>query len=162
MKEEYKVNIAGLSSFSFSEKDIANLNVAHDGKGEYHLIYQGKTYKIKLLNREVNKKEYVLELGNREYPLKILNPLDLRIEAMGFESSKADKIHQITAPMPGLILDISIKNGEEVKENQPLLILEAMKMENVLTSPRDGIIKNICCARGDAVEKTQLLVEFEN
>jgi biotin carboxyl carrier protein len=63
--------------------------------------------------------------------------------------------------MPGLILDINVKIGQKVKEDDPLLILEAMKMENVLTSPRDGIIKSISVSKGDAVNKNQLLIEFE-
>ncbi|MCL4126550.1 UNVERIFIED_CONTAM: hypothetical protein GTU68_064554 [Idotea baltica] len=63
--------------------------------------------------------------------------------------------------MPGLILEINIAVGQEVKENDSLLILEAMKMENILTSPRDGIIKSISVSKGDAVEKNQLLIEFE-
>ena len=63
--------------------------------------------------------------------------------------------------MPGLILDIHVKEGQEVKEDDALLILEAMKMENVLTSPRDGIIKSISVSKNDTVDKNQLLIEFE-
>jgi biotin carboxyl carrier protein len=63
--------------------------------------------------------------------------------------------------MPGLILEISVSIGQEVKENDPLLILEAMKMENSFLSPRDGIIKSIAVSIGNAVDKGQLLIEFE-
>ena len=63
--------------------------------------------------------------------------------------------------MPGLILEILVSKGQEVKENESLLILEAMKMENVIVSPREGIIKSITVGKGDAVVKNQLLLEFE-
>ncbi|MCL4125700.1 UNVERIFIED_CONTAM: hypothetical protein GTU68_028898 [Idotea baltica] len=63
--------------------------------------------------------------------------------------------------MPGLILDINVKVGQEVIEDDALLILEAMKMENVLTAPRDGMIKSITVSKGDAVDKNQLLITFE-
>jgi biotin carboxyl carrier protein len=63
--------------------------------------------------------------------------------------------------MPGLILEISVVVGQEVKENDNLIILGAMKMENSFLSPRDGIIKSISVAVGDAVDKGQLLIEFE-
>ncbi len=63
--------------------------------------------------------------------------------------------------MPGLILDINVKVGQEVQENDALLILEAMKMENIITSPRNGIIKSVSVKNGDAVEKNHLLIEFE-
>ena len=54
-----------------------------------------------------------------------------------------------------------ISFGQEVKEDDALLILEAMKMENVLTAPRDGVIKSISASKGDAVDKGELLIEFE-
>jgi biotin carboxyl carrier protein len=63
--------------------------------------------------------------------------------------------------MPGLILEINIKEGQEVKENDALLILEAMKMENVINSPRDGIIKTIAVNKGETVDKNVLLIAFE-
>ena len=80
---------------------------------------------------------------------------------MGFEVGKAKQINAIKAPMPGLILEISVTVGQEVKENDQLLILEAMKMENSIASPRDGVIKSISAEKGNAVEKGQLLIEFE-
>ena len=54
----------------------------------------------------------------------------------------SDKITEIKAPMPGLVLDILIKEGDEVMENQPLLILEAMKMENVIKAPNAALVKS--------------------
>jgi len=80
---------------------------------------------------------------------------------MGFEIGSAKKVNDIKAPMPGLILEINVKVGQEIVENDPILILEAMKMENVITAPRDGVIKSISVTKGDAVEKNQLLIEFE-
>ena len=80
---------------------------------------------------------------------------------MGFEVGVSKRVNDIKAPMPGLILDIAVNVGQEVKENDSLLILEAMKMENNIVSPRDGIIKSIDVSQGDAVEKNQLLIEFE-
>jgi biotin carboxyl carrier protein len=91
----------------------------------------------------------------------IANPLDILIKEMGFETGLAKQINAIKAPMPGLILEISVVVGQEVKENDNLIILGAMKMENSFLSPRDGIIKSISVAVGDAVDKGQLLIEFE-
>ena len=63
--------------------------------------------------------------------------------------------------MPGLILEISVTVGQEVKQNDNLIILGAMKMENSFLSPRDGIIKSLSVNIGDAVDEGQLLIEFE-
>ncbi|MBQ0768878.1 MAG: acetyl-CoA carboxylase biotin carboxyl carrier protein subunit, partial [Bizionia sp.] len=96
------------------------------------------------------------------YAVQINDELDDLIKEMGFEIGASKQVNDIKAPMPGLILSISVSEGQEVKENDPLLILEAMKMENVFNSPRDGVIKSIAIKTGDAVEKNQLLIEFEN
>ena len=60
-----------------------------------------------------------------------------------------------------LILEINVLEGQDVKENEALLILEAMKMENVINSPRDGIIKSISVKQGETVDKNSLLITFE-
>ena len=80
---------------------------------------------------------------------------------MGFEVGKAKIVNAIKAPMPGLILEISVTVGHEVQEGDNLLILEAMKMENSFDSPRAGVIKSIAVEKGQAVDKGQLLIEFE-
>ena len=64
--------------------------------------------------------------------------------------------------MPGLILSINIKQGDRVKEDDQLLVLEAMKMENSLLSPRSGLVKSILVKKDDPVEKGQVLLRFEN
>ena len=63
--------------------------------------------------------------------------------------------------MPGLVVDILKKSGDEVSEGENLLILEAMKMENVIKSPINGVIKSIGVKAKDTVEKNQLLISFE-
>jgi biotin carboxyl carrier protein len=62
--------------------------------------------------------------------------------------------------MPGLIIDLKVKVGDKVKTGDALLILEAMKMENILKSPGDGTVKNVTVKKGDSVEKGHILVEF--
>jgi biotin carboxyl carrier protein len=63
--------------------------------------------------------------------------------------------------MPGLILRFEKNIGDEIKKGDSVLILEAMKMENILKSPGDGIVKNILVKQGQAVEKNQILIELE-
>jgi biotin carboxyl carrier protein len=65
------------------------------------------------------------------------------------------------APMPGLVTGIKIAAGQEVEKGTPLLILEAMKMENVIVAPHQAIIKEIKVTPGQAVEKGAVLLEFE-
>lgn len=69
--------------------------------------------------------------------------------------------HDLKAPMPGLILKLKKKIGDSVSVGEPLLILEAMKMENEVRSISSGIIKNIYISEGESVEKGSLILTIE-
>ncbi|MBD3289585.1 biotin/lipoyl-binding protein [candidate division KSB1 bacterium] len=68
---------------------------------------------------------------------------------------------EISAPMPGKILKIFVKEGDEIKVKQKLLIVEAMKMENSITAPIDGTVKRINFKEGDLVDTGQPIIEIE-
>ncbi len=68
----------------------------------------------------------------------------------------------IKAFIPGTIVDIQVKKGQKVSENEPLLLLEAMKMRNIITAPVSGKIKRIAVRKGEVVSKNQLLIEMED
>ena len=67
---------------------------------------------------------------------------------MGLSLTAGNLINDIKAPMPGLILDVQVKEGDEVEEGDYLLVLEAMKMENTLTAPRGGKVKTVRSKKG--------------
>ncbi|MDE5762100.1 MAG: biotin/lipoyl-binding protein [Bacteroidales bacterium] len=69
-------------------------------------------------------------------------------------------IYNMEAFMPGTVLEIRVKQGDKVKKGDVVLILDAMKMDNEILSPVDGVVKNICVEQGASVAKDQLLVEF--
>lgn len=72
-----------------------------------------------------------------------------------------DNPDMVKAFIPGIIRDINVKIGQRIKEGDQLLILEAMKMKNLLLSHRDGKIREIKIQSGDMVLKNQILIEFE-
>ena len=67
----------------------------------------------------------------------------------------------VTAPMPGIILSIGVKEGDQVNAGDPILVLEAMKMENEIHAPRAGKIKKLHASVGAEVQSGSPLVEFE-
>jgi len=77
------------------------------------------------------------------------------------EGAGQAKVREIKAPMPGMVLNIMIEAGAVVAKDQALIILEAMKMENVIKSPIDGTVKRVGVNQGVAVEKNTILIEFE-
>jgi len=75
--------------------------------------------------------------------------------------STSTAIMNIKAPMPGLILEVKVKSGDKVHRHQPLVVIEAMKMENIIKSSADAVVKKVSVKPGRSVEKNDLLIEFE-
>ncbi|MCL6265395.1 acetyl-CoA carboxylase biotin carboxyl carrier protein subunit [Flagellimonas myxillae] len=161
MEKSFTIKVDGQPDFHLSEDDITALDLLKTHGGHYHLLKDGTSYHIQVASSNINDRTYTLMVNGSEYQTKINTPLDALIQKMGFATEGTKNINTIVAPMPGLILDISVKEGQEVEEDDALVILEAMKMENIISSPRAGTIKKIAVKQGDAVDKSQLLIEFE-
>ncbi|TPN82265.1 acetyl-CoA carboxylase biotin carboxyl carrier protein subunit [Aquimarina algicola] len=158
----YKVKVNDTFTFDFTKEEILKTDSTKNLDSSYHLLQDHQSYHTEILDSDFISKNYTIKVNNNTYHVSIDNALDMQIKEMGFSIGSSKQVDAIKAPMPGLLLDIQIDEGQEVKENDPLLILEAMKMENVILSPRDGIIKSISASKGEAVDKGQLLVEFES
>lgn len=130
------------------------------GVKKYHIIYNGSSYNAELIEISEDKKEVRLKIGNDIFNIGIKNKFDQLLEKLGMNDLASSKINDIKAPMPGLILSIDVNIGDEVKKGDSIMVLEAMKMENVLKSPGDGMVKEIVVSKGDSVEKNTVLVKF--
>lgn len=161
MDKTYKLEVNSDLEFNISESDISTTNSIKLSNSKYHVLYNNKSLITEIIEANFNTKSYKVKVNNNIHNVKINNNLDDLIKRMGFEVGVTKLINEVKAPMPGLILDINVKIGQQVNENDPLLILEAMKMENIITSPRDGIIKSISAIKGKAIDKNELLIEFE-
>jgi biotin carboxyl carrier protein len=158
----YKVDVNDTFHFDLEKESILQLDAAVSVEAnKLHVLHQNTPYKAEITFSDFNQKSYTVKVNNNTYTVAISNPLDILIKEMGFETGLSKQVNFIKAPMPGLILEISVVVGQTVKENDNLIILGAMKMENSFLSPRDGIIKSISVVMGDAVDKGQLLIEFE-
>jgi biotin carboxyl carrier protein len=161
MSNSYQLSVNQTTTFDVTEEDLKNLDAVCVEKDKYHVLKDSKPYKVELIAADFIAKKYTVKVNNNTYDVAIADALDMLIKNMGIERGRTKVINAIKAPMPGLILEISVTVGQTVKENDPLLILEAMKMENSFLSPRDGVIKSIAATVGTAVDKGQLLIEFE-
>lgn len=86
---------------------------------------------------------------------------DILLDEMGFKSAESLNEGKLTAPMPGKILEIMVKEGDKVELGEPVAILEAMKMENELKAPVAGIVGSIEVSEQDSLEKSELILEIE-
>ena len=161
MSTSYKLSVNNTTSFELNESDLKNLDAVSVEKAKFHVLKDNKPFKAEIVAADFISKKYTIKVNNNTYEVAISDALDQLIKSMGIERGRTKVVNAIKAPMPGLILEISVEVGQTVKENDPLLILEAMKMENSFLSPRDGVIKSIAVEKGHAVDKGQLLIEFE-
>ena len=99
---------------------------------------------LRWLNVDVTIKISCTLRSTEEFiPFRLKDKFDLLLEEMGMNSGTTGKVNNIKAPMPGLIIDLRVKEGDLVKMGDPLLILEAMKMENIIKAPGDSIVKSV-------------------
>lgn len=124
--------------------------------GRFSLLLDGRSYSLTLEERGNNI--YAATIHGKEYQLNVEDERRKRLRAFIGDAVGADGPIEITAPMPGMVLDLLVKEGDEIKENQPLVILEAMKMENEIRSVCSGTVKKLHITSGQPVEKGQQLI----
>ena len=161
MDKSYQLTVNNTQIFNHTASTNTTLDAVEVSPSKFHILKNNQAYTAEIIATDFIAKTYTVKVNGNTYSVAIANPLDLLIKEMGFLVGNSKQINEIKAPMPGLILEMSVEVGQEVQENDCLLILEAMKMENSFLSPRAGIIKSISASKGDAVEKGQLLIEFE-
>ena len=135
--------------------DLAKISDRH-----YHVIHESKGYNIELVSEDPASKTFVLKLNGINYVVELRDKFDLLLNKLGLTGAAAGKVNNVKAPMPGLIIELRVVEGQSVQAGEPLLILEAMKMENIIKAPADSIVKSVKIKKGDSVEKSQILIEF--
>ena len=141
--------------------EVEGLDTVAISDSNVHLLQNNKAYDIQLVQSNYSNKTLSLSINGNIYEVKIEDTYDQQVKKMGLLAVSAQKVNSIKAPMPGLIVDVMVEVGQEIEEGTPLLVLSAMKMENIILSQGDGVIKSIEIKKDDAVEKGQLIVEME-
>ncbi len=154
----YKITINDQYELELAQQDLIEIVSVNDH--ERYVAFANKSFSTQVLETDFPSKSVTLKINGNIYRAKIEDEYDELIKKLGYHSKSEDVISEIKAPMPGLVLDIAVEEGQEVTKGEKLIILEAMKMENVITSPGSGTVSKIVVAKGDAVEKDQLLIKF--
>ena len=161
MKNTSKALVNNIQEFSFSQKEVKQLDALDQGNDHYHLIHKNKSFQVRVLERDFLNRTYSIRINANVYKVKIGRPLDELIKKMGYSTGSSKAIDSIKAPMPGIIVGIKVEKGQVVKEGDTLLILEAMKIENTILCPKNTVIKEIYVDIGETVDKNKLLIDFE-
>ena len=149
--------VKGEEDSTSSEK----FDIIEIGEDEFNIIEDKYSYNVKILKYDLQNKSYEVSVNGEVFQVVLKDELDQLIEELGFEAKEQTTESKVLSPMPGMVLGIFVKEGEEIKTGDKLLILEAMKMENVLKAKHDSIVQKIHVTTGQAIDKNQLLMEME-
>ena len=147
------------SPWSFPGEGPADL--AQTGPGMYSLVRGGRSYRVLVLKHDREAGTVRLRVGAHCCTVRLGDERSRLMKVLGIDRKSKAGVGDLKAPMPGLVLKVLVKEGDIVQKNDPLLVLEAMKMENVIKSAGDGVVQRIHALEGAAVEKAQLLLSFE-
>jgi len=161
IEEKFSLTVNDKLEFDWHPCDAEELDVAETGKNTFHILRNNKTYRAEVLEADFSAKTFRIKINGSPYKVKIADDYDLLVKKWGLAGASGKKIKNVKAPMPGLVVGVSVEVGQEVSKGDPLLILEAMKMENVLKSLGEGRVKAVFVEQGTAVDKDQLLIEME-
>src|SRR5690606_2035418 len=120
-----------------------------------------KSFSAEIVKIDYKTKEATIKVNGNEYRAILKDEKDILLEKMGIEINEVPHVAELKAPMPGMVLDVFVKPGDQLSKGDKLLVLEAMKMENLIKSPSEFVIKSIEINKGDKVEKNQVLLIFE-
>jgi biotin carboxyl carrier protein len=156
----YKVIVNG-HAFFFTREQVEQTDLVPLSHSAFNLIQDNQSINAQVVTHDVTNKNLTIDIEGETFTVAIKDQLDQLVEQMGWNAAASKKIKDIKAPMPGLVLEVSVTEGQEVKDGDRIAILEAMKMENSLIVHVNATIKKVLVKAGQAVEKGQVLVELE-
>ena len=156
----FLVNVNGFA-FAITQEDISQLDVISISGKTFHLLKDHRSIEAKINETDLTGKQQVLEIEGEKYSVQIKDELDQLLDTMGYSAEEGKQNKEIKAPMPGLVLEVYVAEGQAVKEGDKLLVLVAMKMENSILAPAGSMVKQVAVGANQVVEKGQLLIELE-
>lgn len=138
-----------------------HLDIVSVGDNVYHVLVDQKSYQAKLHKVDYSAKTFHFIINGGHYNVKLEDQFDQIANKLGLLTQNSVKVKEIKAPMPGLVLEVQVAPGQSVSKGEPLVILEAMKMENILRAPGDAVVQKVLIEKGKPVDKNQLLIVME-
>jgi biotin carboxyl carrier protein len=153
---ELKIEQNGGDLLINGSKKVFDLKQLHPGS--YHLIYNGVSYNVEVIRSNAKEKKHLFRLNGKLLDIQIRDRYDDLLKELGMDTSSSARVGDLKAPMPGLVVDVPVKEGDQVKKGETLVILEAMKMENALKATVDATVKKVAVSKGKVVDKNEVLI----
>jgi biotin carboxyl carrier protein len=158
-EKSYKVEPSKKEGFVIINNKEKKVDAIQVAPNTYHLLVDSQSVTIEVVDADSANPEFMV--NGKPYKPTVKTETDLLLERLGLNIKAKKELKELKAPMPGLVLEFRVSPGELVNEGDPLVVLEAMKMENILKSPGTATVKAIEVSKGDAIEKNQVLITFE-
>lgn len=156
-ENEYEVTIE--NDQVFINGDLIDINLEKSGGTElYSVLYNGQSHELIIGS---DRSTYSVTMGAEQFDVTVEDERSRRLNAGRKMADLPQGEFAVVAPIPGLVIKVLVAAGDEVADQQPLVLLEAMKMENEIRAPRAGIIKKIEVEPSQQVEQNTALVILE-
>ena len=143
-------------------REAYNWDVSEISPNSWSVIDEkGNSFSIVLDDYSPDSKKYTFKIAGQAIEVTEQSEFDLLLKELGMSSGGTKKLKEIKAPMPGLVLNVLVSEGQEVSEGDVIVILEAMKMENVIKSSTGARVKSIRVNKGDTIDKGGVMVTFD-
>jgi biotin carboxyl carrier protein len=153
---EFKNPLSKRIKYQGKEVDI---KLHEDPKGFSYIVWKNKKYMLDVIEKKQNK--YTIVVNGVWHSFTVETPISLKRKRYLEQQGEVSSTVSLEAPMPGKIIDILVEEGGEVKEGESIIILEAMKMQNEITSHVSGIVQSIAVKKNESVMKDDLLIEIK-
>ena len=164
-----QVTVNDKNTFAIKEEDgrmvindaAIDWDASQQPNGLISVLFNGKSYTAIVEHTDRKAKEVMLRINGQVYKMAIKEPIDQLLTNMGLDLKSMQKLEPIKAPMPGMVLKVLVEPGQQINKGDGLIILEAMKMENIHKATANATVKAIKAVERTAVEKGAILIELE-
>ena len=145
-------------SIRIGQRDY-DVKLKSDEKHGTYILWKNRKYPVEIVRSRQNR--YEILFNDISYTFTVETPFSMkRMKVLNTGKEKSNKV-ELKAPMPGKIIDVLVREGASILRGEPLLILEAMKMQNEIIAMVSGKIRSIRVKQGDSVAKDDVLMEIE-
>ena len=149
------------SLFSFEINNEKTLDIVRVNDCLFNIIYNEKSFMVSLLSNDKKNKSFEIVINNNLYAVQLKDDFDELLLRLGVDIHESNKDKDVVSPMPGRVVEVFVSAGDSVNEGDGLVVLEAMKMENVIKATKSGVIKDVYASTGDSVEKNSVLLSYK-
>jgi biotin carboxyl carrier protein len=158
-KHEIEIRREGGKIFADVDGRKYELEASEPEPGVFLFKHDGRVYEASVTAPSATGEATHVRIGGSEIDVKIIDPKRLRSAGAG--TDHADGIAEIKTAMPGKVVRVLVEAGSEVEKGDGIVVVEAMKMQNELKSPKDGVVKSISAAEGATVGAGDVLATIE-